>query len=366
MNKRNIASVLMVLLSVIAVNAQSTQKLTATKAGDYGIIYSLPSTVVDITIETETTVKKPGEFYLYAKKYLNTDDAIATESYATTVKSVVVNVRGVENTSERYLMQFKPGVSVFMMLNDENIPLSINAEEVVENIEVPQLPKAVPASPTPLETEAAQQVLSGEMAKSQSHSKRAEIAANQLYALRQTRSELLTGEAEQMPPDGKAMELVLNNLQAQESALVAMFMGTTQTYTSVKTITYVPSEDVENEVIARVSANGEVIDASNLAGVPVYLTVNVVEKGELPLDEKGVPKTFPKGGVAYNIPGKVSMKIDYEGKNYCSQVIASAQHGVVYGLEPKLFVDKKDPIYVLFDPVSGAIKELGSVKSLSK
>ena len=92
----------------------------------------------------------------------------------------------------------------------------------------------------------------------------------------------------------------------------------------------------------------------------------VEEKGELPVDEKGVPKTFPKGGVAYNIPGKISIKIDCEGKNYCNQVISSAQHGVVFGIDPKLFVDKKDPIYVLFDPITGAIKELGSVKNLSK
>ena len=65
----------------INITAQTTQKLTATKASEYGIIYSLPTTVVDITIETETTTKKPGEFYRYAKKFLNTDDAIANESH---------------------------------------------------------------------------------------------------------------------------------------------------------------------------------------------------------------------------------------------------------------------------------------------
>lgn len=366
MKLKYILAIIAVGLSV-SLNAQTTQKLTATKASEYGIIYSLPSTVVDITIETETMVKKPGEFYRYAKKYLNSDDAISDEIKTTRLKSVVLNVRGVANDSERYLMQFKPGTSPFMMLNNENMPLSINAEEVEQSkVSSTELPKPIPPTPTPLETDAAQQVISGEMAKSQSLSKRAEIAATQLFDIRQIRTDLLSGDAEQMPPDGRSMELLLDNMQAQESALLAMFMGTTQTYSDVKTFTYTPQDEVQNEVLARISAVDGIVDAGNLAGVPVYLSVKVEEKGELPVDEKGVPKTFPKGGVAYNIPGKISIKIDCEGKNYCNQVISSAQHGVVFGIDPKLFVDKKDPIYVLFDPVTGAIKELGSVKNLSK
>ena len=64
----------------MSISAQTTQKLTATKASEYGIIYTLPSTVVDITIETEKIVKKPGEFYRYAKKYFNANNAIEAEA----------------------------------------------------------------------------------------------------------------------------------------------------------------------------------------------------------------------------------------------------------------------------------------------
>lgn len=55
------------LLFSITTLAQTTQKLTATKASEYGLIYNLPSTVFDITIETECTEKQPGEYYKYAK-----------------------------------------------------------------------------------------------------------------------------------------------------------------------------------------------------------------------------------------------------------------------------------------------------------
>lgn len=52
---------LVAMLSVAGMSAQTTQKLTATKANEYGLIYSLPKTVLDITIEAEKEVKKPGE-----------------------------------------------------------------------------------------------------------------------------------------------------------------------------------------------------------------------------------------------------------------------------------------------------------------
>ena len=52
------------LLATGAANAQTTQKFSATKANDYGLVYSLPVTVLDITIEAEQVVKEPGEFYL--------------------------------------------------------------------------------------------------------------------------------------------------------------------------------------------------------------------------------------------------------------------------------------------------------------
>ena len=36
-----------------------------------------------------------------------------------------------------------------------------------------------------------------------------------------------------------------------------------------------------------------------------------------------------------------------------------AQAGVVFGLDPKLFTDKRAPSKALFDPTTGALVELG-------
>ena len=349
------------LLFSITTLAQTTQKLTATKASEYGLIYNLPSTVFDITIETECTEKQPGEYYKYAKKYLDADNAIAEASRSWKVKSILITPRGVANPDERYLMQFKKGTSPFLIVNEENMPLAINTEEIPKQ-PIVELPTPIAPSPTPLDNDAAQHVISQEMLQSQSSAKRAELAASQIYALRQSRTDILTGQAEQMPPDGQAMQLVLDNLSAQEAALTAMFMGTESSYTDVKTFRFTPDTISSEKVIARISSLNGIVDALDLSGKPIYLSLEITERGELPKNEKtGLTKQFPKGGVAYRIPGKANIKLEYEGKVFVDETFNVAQYGVVFGIDPGMFTTKTAPAYLLFDALTGGIKELGTV-----
>ena len=348
------------MLALTSVNAQITQKFSATKANDYGLVYSLPVTVLDITIEAEHVIKEPGEFYLYAKKYLNVDDPIIKKSESWSVKSVSVNARGVANNSERYMMQFKPGYTPYLIMDEDNLPLAINTENVAVPDD-PVLPVPVSAAPTPLQTAAAHQVITAEMLQSQTVAKRAELAAQRIYELRQSRSDLITGQADQMPPDGKAMQIVIDEIAAQEAALTAMFIGTTQTETAVNTITYTPGDDVSRKVIARISSIGGIVDAGDLSGDPVTLSLRVTDRGKMPLNEKGQPKEFPKGGIAYCIPGSASLSISFRGETLWEGSIDAAQYGIVFGLDPKQFSDRKAPSYLILNPVTGAIRELGTV-----
>ena len=341
-----------------ALQAQTATRLAATKANNFAMVYTLPSTGLSITLEAEITVKKPGEFYNYAKKYLNISDPITRETCSATLRSAVVSTYGVANDKERYAVTFKNGTSPYMMLSAENIPLSINTEKAAE-ADHPELPVAPDADPTPLETPAATQVVSEEMLQSQSTAKRAELAAQALYALRQTRADLISGQAEQMPPDGKSLQLMLDNLEAQEKALMAMFVGTTAVRTDVATFRLMPDDDIDNKVIARISPVDGIVGASDLSGAPVYLSLKVTQRGEMPVNEKGQELPFPRNGVAYCIPGEAEVTVKYDGQTYADVQEPMAQFGVVYGLAPNSFTDKKAPIYVVFDPATGAILEQG-------
>jgi len=357
--KTTIISLACLVAASTAAQAQATKKLSATKANDYGLIYSLPTTVLDITVEVEKIEKHPGQFYEYARKYLNENNPVTTNSVTWKLKNVHVNARGVINPKEQYLMTFRPGYTPYLLMDENDLPLAINTEDV-ESPEAPELPTPVAAEPTPLQTKAARQVVSEEMLRSVSNAKRAELAAAKIYELRQSRNDLITGQADQMPPDGKAMQIVMDELAAQEAALTAMFVGTEQHSTDVRTFTYTPGDEVSRHVLARISAIDGIVEADNLSGDPIYLSLEITQKGKLPKNEKGEPKTMPKDGVAYCIPGSATLKIDYRGRNFWDGTFDAAQYGVVFGLDPKMFSDKKEPSYVIFDPITGNIVELGS------
>ncbi len=148
----------------------------------------------------------------------------------------------------------------------------------------------------PLETPAAHQAVTQEMIQSSSSAKRAELAAARIYELREARNEIISGQSDQSFPDGEALRLALDNLSAQEAALVAMFAGTTTITYEERTISYTPGdEDVTDKVIARISPTDGFIPVNNLAGEPVYLSMHIDSHGELPVNEKRGGKVFPKG-----------------------------------------------------------------------
>lgn len=357
---RKFSIILAACLACLGAAAQSTTKLSAAKANDYGIVYSLPVTVLDITFETEYAELKPGEFYNYANLHLNIDNAITKPQRTAGIKSVVISTHGVPDPESEWLVQLKAGQPMFVVLDKAGIPLAINAEDV-DAPTGPALPVAQKAQPTPLEVPAAAQAATQDMIVATSLSKRAQLAAERVFELRQNRNDLISGQAENTPPDGQSMQLALDNLTAQEAALVAMFAGTKKTWTEVNTVNYTPTdeEDASGIVIARLSPIDGIVGPNNLSGEPIYLTINVIEKGEIPANEKGEAKPFPKNGVAYTIPGTAEVVITFRGKKIASQQVELAQLGVDYGLDPKIFVEKKSPAFLIFNPATGGISTLG-------
>lgn len=338
--------------------AQKTEKLTASKGNDYGLVYTLPKTAVDITVETETTVKARGEFANYARMRLGIDNAVTEPSTRVTVKSITIGTRGVPDSDNRWIAQFKPGSTVSILLDEGGIPLAINAD-AVDGAQPRELPKAVPMPVSPLDKPVAQQVLTQEMIRSTSLSKKAELAAQRIYELREQRNELISGNVENMPADGASLKVALDALAEQEEALTAMFAGTTLTGTQVSTFSFVPSShEVADSVVARISPVDGITDSDDLRGIPLTVSIRVISRGELPVNDKGEAKKFPKGGVAYNIPGAAEITVSYGGKVMGTKTVDLAQLGTTFGIDPDLFTHKKTPMQATFSPITGALLSL--------
>lgn len=341
--------------------AQSTQKFTADKTNEYALVYSLPLTVVDITVETEHTVRKTGEFNNYATRYLGLTDGnvVRQPEHTVSIRSVTITPRGVADPENRWQVQFKSGSVPTMVLMDDGVPLSIN--EDVDAPKPPVLPLPVKAAPTPLEGNAAREAVTEAMTRSTTLGKKAEAAANRIFELRERRNDIFSGDADAMPPDGQATQLVLSGLSAQEAALTAMFTGTVQTFTEVTTVTFTPGQEDEHKVLlARISPLEGVVAKDDLSGIPLYLSYQILSRGKLPVNDKGEVKKFPKGGVAYTIPGSARISLSFKNETIGQADIDVGQLGATFGIDPGLFTDKKAPAYLEFSPTTGAIVKLGT------
>ncbi|MDE6078477.1 MAG: DUF4831 family protein [Duncaniella sp.] len=363
---------LALILALAAPGAASAQltttKLTATKGNEYGLSYTLPVNGISVQIAARKTVRTPGPFANYAGKYLN-ETPIINKSVSWEIAGTAIEETATPDAEERYLVTLKGAGAPFISVTEKGGMLTgVNTRRLgrAAGAEATVL-EAEEAAPTILDSPAARQAVTAEMIQSTSTAKRAELAAAKIYELRNSRNEIISGQADAMPSDGAAMQLALDRISEQEAALTAMFLGTEQV--SVEVATYeldfpelVAEGESERVVVARLSQVDGLVDADDLSGAPVYCTFTLNTLAEIPLNEKGQPKTFPKGGVAYRIPGSASVALTYGGRTLEQATFDVAQYGVVFGLDPTLFTDKKAPSYLLLNPVTGGIVELGIVE----
>lgn len=330
-------------------------KKNAVKANNYGVTYSLPKTSLVINAEVTKITAKAGPYYQYAEKYLGVKSAITEDKVYYELGKVSLSNVGIPDTDNTYMIEFKTGtVAPYAYLTEEGLLCSINAEytPVESELDIIKKNKPAPVSATNAS------VFSEELLMAGSTARQAEVAAKQIYRIRESRVNILTGEADNLPPDGEAMKIVIEQLENQEKALTNLFTGVESRATELYEVTVMPHDNLEKEVLFRFSELLGVVDADDLGGAPVYMNLKATERAPL-LDAKEFEKKA-KGmkGVIYNIPGKADVEIVMNQKTLYKGDVQVTQFGTVESLAPVMFEDKKMPVKVLFYPETGAIKQI--------
>ena len=338
--------------------AQQTKLLTAEKHNEYGIVYTLPVTALDIEVTAVREVRKAGPYYQYAKKYVGTDKVVKEDSEEWTIKSVNVRPYGIPDPDARYLMQLKPGSVTYVGVDADGMLLSINT--------APAPAESVKGEVPPMEGEKLSdreylQYVDEDFIASQSSAKQAQMLAENLMEIRDAKISLTRGTAETMPTDGRQLELMLNSLAHQEAALTAAFLGNVTRETVIRNFTYVPADNGRS-VLFRLSDFDGFVPSDDYSGEPVYISIEITNEGALPVDSKGEEKRLPKDAVAYCVPGAARVSLAFQGRELFSKEFEMSQFGIVFGLNPSIFSDRKEPSYAVFDPATGALKELATVR----
>jgi len=340
-------------------NAQTKViKMSATKSTDYGVTYFLPKTVLTVHVSYSKTTQKAGTYAKFAEKFLgiNEQSVVLEDQVYYTLDKISVVSKGIVDKDASYLVEFKSKTtSPFVYLTEDGFICTINADYVPEPINSNKTAAATKGvESTPL----SQSVFTEEYLTAGSIAKKAEVAAKQIYKLRESRTDLLTGDADNAPRDGEGMKIVLANLEAQEKTLVELFTGTTNVESFDAEFEIEPLSDIDKEVLFRFSKYIGVVDSDDLSGSPVYINVknlNITEETEI-VDPKR--KSKEPQSIVYNLPGKAEVEVFYGINSMYKNTLQIVQFGSKQVLATSLFDDKKAPVKIYFYPETGAIKQI--------
>lgn len=336
-----------ILFTTIVANAQTEVLSGVTRGKDFGVVYTLPKTELQVDIKVTKVTYIPGEFGRYADRYLRLTDISGEAAEYWTLNDVIARSAGIPDSEKSYFVKMKDRtVAPLMELTADGIVKSINIPinkaKADESLEV--FPPKKRLDPKDFLTE--------EILMASSTAKMAELTAREIYNIRESRNALVRGQADNMPKDGEQLKLMLDNLDEQEAAMLELFTGITHKEEKVFTVNLSPEKERNNEIIFRFSKKLGVVAANDLAGEPIYFTLTNLNAIAIP-DEDGKKKSNISG-IAYNVPGKARVTIT-DGKNKLFENdLPITQFGVVEYLAPELF-NKNSTVKVTFNPNTGGL-----------
>jgi hypothetical protein len=295
-------------------------------------------------------VYTPGELCQFANRYLHLTDVADEAGTTYELQQVKVHSVGVPDPENAYAVKQKDkSLASQVTLTRDGILKAIHASS-------DETDEANP-NDTPIVTGAVtdpHKFLTEEMLMAGSSYKMADLVAKEIYAIRDSKSSLTRGQADYMPSDGAALQLMLTNLDEQERSLTSMFAGVTLRTVRTLRVRLEPATDGSRQLAFRFSQRLGVVSADNLAGEPYYLTVRNLNT--LPAAAEKAQKK-PQG-IIYNVPGKAEVTVQAAGQTYFKGELPITQLGSTEVLASDLFTNKKVDTKVIFNPHTGAIVKI--------
>lgn len=317
-----------------------------------GITYFLPKTALRFAFLIEKTTFTPGEYARYSERYIKTK----VNSNPTTRYRIVdtqLSTYAVPDSAKQFTAIVDKKHSIVSISRDQNgVITAVNAKPIATEQPVAFVPSR------PINPIDPSKYMTAEMLAAGSSAKTAELIAQEIYDIRDSKNQLSRGEAEFMPKDGEQLKIMLANLDLQEKALLQFFQGHTTTDTAEYVVTFVPSHETDQELLFRFSQHLGIVDKDDLGGAPYYISIQD-EKAILTVDT-----TDPNGkkgkddvGINVNLPGRIKITLSKEEQPLKTFETYAAQFGRIENISGNLF-GKKFTTHIILDPVTGNVETL--------
>ena len=341
---------ILLILNTLQIGAQTNvvQVGTGILPQNY-ISYFLPQTEIVVEVSVRHTIQKPGKFANYAKRLLATNNVITSKTERYELEKVNIGHNIVPDTTKNFAVEINAKTTAYnLLLNANRVIKGVNVSEgdrvsttLNDRKGAPLQPKiALPKENIDTTLLFDYSVLSEDALMATSEARMAEMAAKQIFRIRENRMEILSGDSE-TEYSGDALQLVLSELDRIEKELVALFEGKSITFTETKIFRFIPKSTMENKVIFRFSPLLGIVEKDDLAGRPIIMSVLPQNINTLNLLPNKKIKNF---GIYYNVSPNAQITIFDGNRQLAENNFLFPQFGTLKFLPAELFNNKNTQV----------------------
>jgi hypothetical protein len=337
-------NILFLLVSSILFACKPTSQVSVYPLDDApgtspGFFYALPRTTLEVELNLSRKVIRKGPYAEYAHKYLGIDQVPLHDRVEWTIQDVVIRPLAELDPSAWYFVQGS------LSLAEHDLIARIYQDLLILNptqTTLPSISRALHPETTPggivfsdlsikrlidqktdtiyrtvlSDTSFIRVPLARTVVTRKTLEEKAEEAANFIFELRLRRFDLVTGEVD-YPPDGRAFEIAVNELNIQEEEYLSLFTGKAFKDNHVYRFSYTPEREVGSPLVLCYIHPEEGVQWSPSArsksfeiGLRKEGIINPVTGYQL----RQVSKEQSGGTLTYRVPdvAQVELKLDQE------------------------------------------------------
>lgn len=318
-----------------------------------GAVYTLPKTLLTATVTYKQVKQTPGPYAQYAERFLGLNSVIQNEQTTYELTGVELTTTAIPDPDAWFHTKSadsKHPVSVD--LSPEGFLLGCNLPSPVSPSSIKQpITDKEPSDIASAQTKPSS-IFTRDMQQATSTTKLAELAAAQIFTIRETRMSLLQQETDHTPADGRSFSMVLEELNRMETYYMELFTGSKTGKELVKTIEFEPKRE-EEAILFRFNQQKGLVDKNDLSGNPVTIKLAKKSIPDMSSLKKRVEKKPSKPGVYYRIPCPTSVTVFDAQNTYVQETVSIPQFGSINVLP----VDMTRTVRLC--PVTGALLEAG-------
>ena len=331
-----------------------------------GVTYSLPRTGLRVIVKATKETFIPGPYAGYAEQLLGLSDVKTRPETKWIIQDIQIKTFAEPDPEQIYKAMgdaaFKinlteDGRIVGVNMKDSSVdPVPVKTNKVFHASElkddfsfdnITDTPFYVPGDSTnnfqPVRVSAEQ---------------KAAEAAKRVLEARMYCYDIASGMLEDLPPDGEAYEISLEQLKQVEKDYLSLFAGRTTHISDVFSFNFIPTNSTgKGEVVFRISDENGIVPANDLSGKPVMVECEI-EKSLIDRYNQTATSDNPsagESGIYYRMPAVTKVRIISDLNTVATTRLPIAQFGVVAPL-PENAV--QGGYQIELHPETGAIKSI--------